>query len=705
MYRPVGVMALLKRVTQGLDFPRHSFERSVCVALFTFTCFLFGSVSASGADLRNETISLKLGFTPGGAPVIEKAVWIKTGEAVFVDTLTSDSLRNWVPEKFIPDSLSPISWSIRSDANFYRGEATRELLNGLKVTWIVELAKSGATFRLKVRMQNSSNEALNIKWFPTWNANWKMDNAAQWVKWWRALSYAQDVKNLTSNGNVTLWSRLHSSNFLDEGANPYWVVGGDSKRMYFGLEWCGGWEAKINGDNGILSFNVRLPQDETQLELEADGSIEGPTLWVTPTTHLDDSMNRRSWMIQRRAIARRLYRGSPPPSFPLTYNNWYASFINVDSNFLQRQVAALEPYGFNAFIVDAGWYQKPGKWKADPSKFQPDELEEMLAGLTTQGIKPGLWSAPQLVTLSTTAISEDINQLSVFNDSVGGYLINIAGSDYNEQLSDHVSALQTKFSMEWWKYDQPLFIENSQEGVMKNVVAFQEALRAVRLNHPNLSIENCQNGGRMINELTVLTSQAIWLRDGPREGLELARQNVEIALGAMEFLFPWTAYRFTKNFDSLNPNDDELTRLYCRSAMAGTWGISTDLSAINERQKKIIIKESKSYKRLNAIKLNYLYEIEQPALNKPAASITFYDWKLQRAGVLIYRWDAKGAFNHHLNLKLINPHKIYKVCDVDAKTEIEVSGEDLMNKGIDVLFTEGRLSALLFIEPESEIVN
>jgi hypothetical protein len=36
---------------------------------------------------------------------------------------------------------------------------------------------------------------------------------------------------------------------------------------------------------------------------------------------------------------------------------------------------------------------------------------------------------------------------------------------------------------------------------------------------------------------------------------------------------------------------------------------------------------------------------------------------------------------------------------VDGKTEVEMSGEDLLNNGLDVLFGANRLSALLLIEP------
>jgi hypothetical protein len=698
----IRLLASPNKWLQALNPLHPSSIKRLYIALFACLSYFAFAASANGADLSNNTINLQLGFTPNGAPVIEKANWLDTGEEIFVDTQAADGLQSWIPEKFIPATLPPIEWNLSADASFYRGEATRDLLNGLRMTWIVELAKTGATFRLKIRLQNAANEVINVKWFPTWNANWQMQDKAEWVKWWRALSYTQEAKSLAEDGSVILWSRQHSSNFLDEGANPYWVVGSNTNRIFFGLEWCGGWEAKLFGDNGTLSFNVRLPQEETQLALEPNESIEGPTLWVTPTNSKDEAMNRRAWMIQRRAIARRIYRGSPVPSFPLTYNNWYSSYFDINSHFLQRQIEAMEPYTFNAFILDAGWYQKPGNWKANRSKFQQGELEQTLAAFKAKGIKPGLWSAPQLIDSTVPALTSDADLLSAFNDSIGGNLIDLAGSDYTARLQDHVSSLRSKYSMDWWKYDQPLFVENSHSGAMKNVIAFQDALRAVRINNPNLSIENCLNGGRMINELTVLTSQAIWLRDGPREGLEHARQNVEISFNAMEFLFPWTAYRFTKNFELLDPNDDELTRFYCRSAMMGTWGISSDLGLISAPQQKVILKEIKYYKQLNAIKLNYLYEMDKPAQGKEAAGITFYDAKLQRAGLLLYRWDGQGAFNYHARLQMLDASKTYKICDADSKTIAQMSGADLLAKGFDVAFAEGRLSALIFIEPVKE---
>jgi hypothetical protein len=691
----------IKRFARDVGLSRPSVIRSVLIALFTFSCFSLSALPAQGAELQNKILKLTLGFTPNGVPVVEQGVWKKTGQPVFTDTLASDTLDDWVPEKFIPAQLPPIDWQFSEDYNFLRAEARRELLNGLRLVWIVELGRSSSSFRLKMRLENGNTQTLGIKWFPTWNANWQMGNQAERLKWWSALSYLPNEKEVKSDGKVVLGSHLHSSDNVFEGEMPYWVIGGKDQLTFFALEWCGGWEARLRANSGTFSFAVRLPQDDTQLQLAAGETIEGPALWVTPTIAGSEALHRRDWMYQRRVMSRRLYH-VPPPAFPLNYNNYYATFSELDGNFIQRQVEAMDGYGFNNFILDFGWSRNVGTWEADTTKFPQNQFEELLALEQEKGANVGLWTCPHLTARESipggAAVVDDSN---IFNRRVDGYLLDLAGSDFTSLLSNHVTDLRLRYQMNWWKYDQFIFFDDTESGLMKNVVAFQEALRTVRRENPDLAIENCMNGGRMINELTAMTSQAIWLRDSSDTGLEHARLNIETTLGAVEFLFPWLAYHFTNNFDQMDANDDELTRYYCRSAMAGSWGISSDLSAIPERQRRIIFKEIKFYRQLNGLKLNYIYDIEQPGENQAAAGITFYDWKQQRAGLLLYRWDRANAFTHHVNLRLIKPDKTYKICDVDARTETIVRGEDLLQQGLDVAFDAKRLSALIFIEPVS----
>ena len=203
----------------------------------------------------------------------------------------------------------------------------------------------------------------------------------------------------------------------------------------------------------------------------------------------------------------------------------------------------------------------------------------------------------------------------------------------------------------------------------------------------------------MINEFTLLTTQTTWLSDLGNSGNPDPLGNVSVALNAMEFVFPWAALRFTINFDRIDPNDDETTRLYCRSAMAGMWGISSDLSMIPDHQRDVILQEIANYRQLNPLKFACVYDLQQPSDSADVAAVTFYSRRRYNAGTILYRWSRAGAFDQHVTFPKLAPTGMYRVTDVDTGVQMTVSGSDLTTKGIDIPFSAQRLSALVFVEP------
>jgi hypothetical protein len=648
-------------------------------------------------ELINDTLTLRLNVSPEGIPIIEQATLKATGKVAFRDMGTPGGLGAWVQASLIPatQAATPV-WKITEGDVFTTAEATCELAKKMRLTWIVELPDQEQIFRLRIRLTNRGKKARAVDWFPAWSASWNAGEPRQWARWWQALEYTRVEQALEAGDKIRLGSRLHSSDDLDGGINPYWVVGGDNSRIYFGLQWCGGWSARINGlDNGF-NFSARLPVEETQLVLDRDEMIEGPALLVTPMTGGDDSEGRAIWMRQRVALGQLLY-GGPEPSFPLSYNSWYAVRRKVNDTFLNRQVAAMSPYGFDAFVIDAGWFAE-GRWEPDPAKFKPDEMADMLAALKAGGVRAGLWSAPQYVANAGGASALTVEQPPVSNRFVAGYLVDRSTSGFVEHMADHVRRLRENYSIDYWKYDQAFFTEQSLAGAMKNILGVERALQAVRQANADLFIENCQSGGRMINEFTLLLTQTSWLKDGGITGLEHARLNINGALNAMEFVFPWAALRFINNLDRMDPNDDELTRLYCRSAMAGTWGISADLSLVSQRQQNIILKEIKNYRRLNPMKYSAIYDLQLPNESADVAGMTFYGDSRLNAGVLLYRWQRGGAFDQRVGLTRLKSGVTYRVMDADAGAETIALGSELMSNGVTVSFGDDRLSALLFVE-------
>jgi Melibiase len=675
--------------------------RWIRVLILGLVCILALVFRVPAHELSNDSLTLRLNVTPQGIPIISEAVLQATGQLMFRDLGTPDGLSAWVPESLIPATQTmPTAWNIINGETFTTAEATCELANKMRLTWIIDLPKQGQLFRLRIRLTNGGKKARSVNWFPAWSANWDVGGQSQWARWWRSIEYDRIEQALNTNTQVRLGSRLHSSDDAAGGVNPYWVVGGQSSRIYFGLQWSGGWNARLKGlDNGF-TFSVNLPAEETQLVLNKREAIEGPALLVTPVAATDDADGRALWMKQRQALGEQLY-GGPSPSFPLSYNSWYAARRSVNADFLNRQIAAMSPYAFAAFVIDAGWFSD-GRWKPDKTKFPGGQLSDMLASLKANGIQPGLWSTPQYVTDTNNSSSLALEQPPVFNRFLGGYLVDLSNSDFADYLTDHVQTLRNKYSMSYWKYDQPFFTEQSSAGEMRNVIGFQDALRAVRQANSDLTIENCFNGGRMINDFTLLATQTSWLKDVGTEGIPDPQANISSAVNALAFVFPWSALRFTINFDQLNQNDDEMTRLYCRSAMAGRWGISSDLSLISERQKTIILKEVEHYRRLNHMKYACLYDLQLPTSSAEIAGVTFYSSRRLHAGVLLYRWHRNGAFDQRVLLTRLKPEMIYHVVDVDTGAEITASGADLMNNGVMVAFSGARLSALLFIEPATQ---
>ena len=664
-------------------------------------CFAWILVFALGAhaqELSNDTLRLRLNVTPEGVPVIEEAVWQATGQTLFRDLGTPDGLSTWVLESLIPAArTTTTTWIITEGDDFTTAEATCELNEKIFITWIVELPKRGQLFRLHVRLTNRGRRARAFGSFPAWSASWDVAGQSQWARWWRSLEYNRVEQALSGGNRIRLSSRQYSSDDADDGVNPYWVVGGPNGRIYFGLQWCGGWSTKLQGVDNGFKFTVSLPPEEAQLALNRGESIEGPALIVTPMAGSDDINDRATWMRQRHSFGQMLYSG-PPLSFPLTYNHWYAARQQVDDSFLNRQFGAMSPYSFDAFIIDAGWFAD-GRWKPDPAKFQPGEFVQMLASLKANGVKPGLWSTPQYVSTINNQSGLAIEQPAVVSNYLGGNLVDLSQDDFPNYLIDHVQLLRDKYSVGYWKYDQPFFSEQSLAGEMKNVIGFQNAIQAVRQVNPDLLIENCLNGGRMINEFTLLATQATWLSDLGSSGIPDPRGNISVALNAMDFIFPWAALRFTINLDRIDQNDDELLRLYCRSAMAGMWGISSDLPKISERQQSIILTEIENYRRLNQLKFGCLYDLQLPNDSADVAGVTFYSRRRFHAGILLYRWLRDGAFDQRIALPKLKPWMTYHVVDADTGTEITASGSDLISNGITVPFTGQRLSALLFVEP------
>src|SRR5262249_267292 len=105
-----------------------------------------------------------------------------------------------------------------------------------------------------------------------------------------------------------------------------------------------------------------------------------------------------------------------------------------------------------------------------------------------------------------------------------------------------------------------------------------------------------------------------------------------------------------------------------------------------------------NYQRLNQLKAFCLFDLQAPDDRADAAGVTFYGSGRLEAGVLLYRWQRSGAFGQRVLFSSLKSSVTYRATDVDTGTTITATGSALMETGLLVPFSPGRLSALLFLE-------
>jgi len=664
------------------------------IAAAWLTSFICAEAQTQSLILSNEQLSVHLSVDSQNRPFIRE---ITSAAGTWLGQAASSSILQAWPtdeEPLQADDL-PTYWWLNEDSLSQRAYASRRA-GDLEIIWHVALFKKMELIRLSMELINHGQQR-SIRWFPVWAAEWA---PAGVVHGWQALTYEPRQDRLEKEP-VVYFSRTYSSDRQERptrgapftGQLPFWYLQTERGRCYFSLEWSGGWRAEWSANAEQAALRVFLPEEETQLLLASGEKITGPTLAVIPVATGAEREMRSHWLAVRDQAARKRYT-MPTPFFPLIYNHWYSVRFALNAAFLKNQIAASTPYGFDAFVVDAGWYERTGDWSPSRTKFAVGEFEQELRKLKQQNILVGLWSCPWLESVDAAERPNYIDQPGFYREFMQAWALDLAGGDFTSRLTSHVRQLVNGYGMDWWKYDQEFLGDSTRAGKMKNIAALQTSLTAVRLSFPKLFIENCMSGGRMINGFTDAISQSHWIRDGSANGLKHSRSNITEALGAVDFLAPYKVQRWTNRIDEIH--DPESLRLYCRSAMIGTWGISADLTKVDAGQQRIILREIENYRKINPIKADQLYDVIYPTENEAWCGIIYYSRAGDRAAALLFRWNADEEIREVLRLPGLKDTGSYEVSWTNDSGGWRRDIKSAAN-GVELFLSKGQLSQIILV--------
>lgn len=128
-----------------------------------------------------------------------------------------------------------------------------------------------------------------------------------------------------------------------------------------------------------------------------------------PGTRDDAARAFRHFILHRQALSQ---ASRQPWIFYNTWNyqerrkHWFKDDYLSEMH-LTRMLAEIDAaasMGIEVFVIDTGWYQKPGDWQTSDQRF-PDQLQHIIARLKQHGMRLGLWFAPGTVALTSQALA------------------------------------------------------------------------------------------------------------------------------------------------------------------------------------------------------------------------------------------------------------------------------------------------------------
>ena len=175
---------------------------------------------------------------------------------------------------------------------------------------------------------------------------------------------------------------------------PYLLVedpGGEQQGWYVGIEFSGRTRITLQRGRGIAarrgwaSIPSRAPIGRV---CSPAATFATPTIFIGAFSGGADGAGNilRRWV---RAVLNNPHT-IRDPSYPLMVNNSWGSGMAVDDALANRMIDESAQLGLEMFHLDAGWFRGVGDWHADPEKF-PHGIASVADYAHQHGLKFGLW--------------------------------------------------------------------------------------------------------------------------------------------------------------------------------------------------------------------------------------------------------------------------------------------------------------------------
>ncbi len=616
----------------------------------------------------------------------------------------------------------------------------------LRLFWEWRVRAEHGPIEHSIRIQNLSRRDLWIPLQDSFRFSWRIPESEKledfWVEKGAGGPSAEGIHRIPVNGGYK-WTGT-SSTYAHPAAGqqreiiPYLLVdrpGADGSGWYMGVEFSGRTRITLQRDGSLLEGAAGLNPEPGPFKthLGAGESFEVPTIFLGAFRGGPDEAGN---------ILRRWVRGvlnNPKavhdPHYPLLVNNSWGSGMAIDEEQARRMIRDSAELGFEMFHLDAGWFRGVGDWYPDPKKF-PHGLAPIADYAHSLGLKFGLWmdwaqagfdSEPGALNVHDPKTHDWLTTDPPPNwkpqDAFKGITIDIGLPAAHEWAAAQVSRVVKDYHLDMLEHDGYVVAQgcertdhphaapdpgstrrfedsgflwvdssNSTDVSYHATRAYYDIYSGLRRQYPNLLLEICNDGGRMVDFGSAAHGDYFSISDAydPLSNRRAFYDSSYVLPPAMleSYVEKWPAPRM------------ESFLYVLRSGMMGWFTLMLDTTAWTPEQHAVAKQAIALYKtRLRPlIREADLYHVA-PRPDGVHWDGTEYFYPARHRGVLYaFHGSSPNEVEHSFVLRGLEPATRYQLNFEDKSSPDRVSlGRDLMGKGIQVTLPVPDSSELVFV--------
>jgi len=490
---------------------------------------------------------------------------------------------------------------------------------------------------------------------------------------------------------------------------PYFNIEWQGEGIIIVIGWQGQWVAEFVRD-GDRKLQVRAGQEVTHFKLHPGEEVRSPMIIMQfwKGDYIRSQNIWRRWMMAHNMPKP---EGKLPGPILSAGPCWVSTY---GINTAEQQMLFIERYQEEQvklayWWVDAGWYvcdnywPKTGTWEVDKKRF-PHGLREVFDYAHSKKIKTILWFQPEVVAPGTWLYENHPEWLLTPPPNPGGQayeatsrLLNLGNPAALQWLIDHVDRLLTQEGVDLYREDfnmDALYFwrandSDDRQGITENhhVIGHLAYWDELRRRHPKMLIDTCASGGKRNDIKSLRRALPLWRSD---HTFDDAVGNQCITYG-ISFWLPF----YGTTFYTIDP-------YIARSCMSPGLVLDFDLRR-RELNFPLLWQLVNQWREFSPNFFGDYYPLTSYSLENDV----WMAWQFNRPEIgkgmaQAFRRANSPYESACFKLRGLAPDAHYKLTNLDDQSFKEMTGRELMEKGLTIVIKDQPGTAIITYEREGD---